>query len=277
VHKEKEAAQAWELVAEQMSVETEEEKAQKNLAAIPMPRTTGPLSAPGVPITRATEAPVAATSVPAPQPESDPLVPLTTDFAELAIPWGQPFGQPLTTSPLPTQAAEQQLTTGQLTTFGDSPVSQDWSSLLGVPPAQELVTTPRTTGSLAPAPDLLAGAVFDQLRDTGTLRTPSRSSFGNTGALPQQPASTLPPVASVGMQGVQPLPPMQPLPGAATPAKDAAVEIAAEIMMIQRELEAAPNRADLHRKLGFLLAKQGRTAEAAAEFRKAIEASRTNI
>lgn len=56
-----------------------------------------------------------------------------------------------------------------------------------------------------------------------------------------------------------------------------AVEIAAEIMMIQRALEAEPNRADLHRKLGFLLARQGKTAEAATEFRKALQCSRTNL
>lgn len=55
------------------------------------------------------------------------------------------------------------------------------------------------------------------------------------------------------------------------------VEIAAEIMVIQRAIEAEPNRADLHRKLGFLLARQGRTAEAATEFRKALQCSRTNL
>lgn len=56
-----------------------------------------------------------------------------------------------------------------------------------------------------------------------------------------------------------------------------AVELAAEIMMIQRAIEGDPNRADLHRKLGFLLARQGRTAEAATEFRKALQCSRTNL
>ncbi len=55
------------------------------------------------------------------------------------------------------------------------------------------------------------------------------------------------------------------------------VELAAEILMIQRALDAEPNRADLHRKLGFLLARQGKTAEAATEFRKALQASRTNL
>ena len=56
-----------------------------------------------------------------------------------------------------------------------------------------------------------------------------------------------------------------------------AVELAAEIMMIQRAIDGEPNRADLHRKLGFLLARQGRTAEAATEFRKALQCSRTNL
>jgi Flp pilus assembly protein TadD len=66
---------------------------------------------------------------------------------------------------------------------------------------------------------------------------------------------------------------------AATPAGSSsnAVELATEILVIQRALTAEPNRADLHRKLGFLLARQGKTAEAAAEFRKALQASRTNL
>jgi tetratricopeptide (TPR) repeat protein len=66
---------------------------------------------------------------------------------------------------------------------------------------------------------------------------------------------------------------------AATPAGSSsnAVELATEILVIQRALTAEPNRADLHRKLGFLLARQGKTAEAATEFRKALQASRTNL
>jgi Flp pilus assembly protein TadD len=56
-----------------------------------------------------------------------------------------------------------------------------------------------------------------------------------------------------------------------------AVELAAEILMIQRALETEPNRADLHRKLGFLLARQGRTAEAATEFRKALQCGRSTL
>jgi len=56
-----------------------------------------------------------------------------------------------------------------------------------------------------------------------------------------------------------------------------AVEIAAEILTIQRALASEPNRADLHRKLGFLLARQGRASEAAAEFRRALQCSRMNL
>ena len=56
-----------------------------------------------------------------------------------------------------------------------------------------------------------------------------------------------------------------------------AVELAVEILSVQRTLGAEPNRADLHRKLGFLLARQGKTAEAATEFRKALQASRTSL
>lgn len=74
----------------------------------------------------------------------------------------------------------------------------------------------------------------------------------------------------------------QPLPGIGDAAQEpppdqGAVQIAAEILTIQRALEAEPDRADLHRKLGFLLARQGRTAEAATEFRRALECSRTSL
>ena len=56
-----------------------------------------------------------------------------------------------------------------------------------------------------------------------------------------------------------------------------AVEIAAEIIALQRAVAADPNRADLHRKLGFLLARQGKTSDAAEEFRKALQMSRTTL
>jgi tetratricopeptide (TPR) repeat protein len=56
-----------------------------------------------------------------------------------------------------------------------------------------------------------------------------------------------------------------------------AVEIAAEIIALLRAVAADPNRADLHRKLGFLLARQGKTSDAAEEFRKALQMSRTTL
>ena len=55
------------------------------------------------------------------------------------------------------------------------------------------------------------------------------------------------------------------------------VELAAEILAMQRAVAADPGRADLHRKLGFLLARQGKPGEAADEFRKALQASRTTL
>jgi len=55
---------------------------------------------------------------------------------------------------------------------------------------------------------------------------------------------------------------------------DDAVQLAAAIMRAEELARAEPHRADLHRKLGFLLAKQGRSEEAAAEFRRAVECGR---
>jgi len=63
-------------------------------------------------------------------------------------------------------------------------------------------------------------------------------------------------------------------PTAPAPADGDAVLLAASIMRAEELAHAEPHRADLHRKLGFLLAKQGRSEEAAAEFRRAVECGR---
>jgi tetratricopeptide (TPR) repeat protein len=56
-----------------------------------------------------------------------------------------------------------------------------------------------------------------------------------------------------------------------------AVQLAAAILRAQEQVQLEPQRADLHRKLGFLLAKQGRSEEAAAEFRRAVECGRRRM
>jgi Flp pilus assembly protein TadD len=56
-----------------------------------------------------------------------------------------------------------------------------------------------------------------------------------------------------------------------------AVQLAAAIMHAEELVRAEPHRADLHRKLGFLLAKQGRSEDAAAEFRRAVECGRRRV
>jgi hypothetical protein len=66
----------------------------------------------------------------------------------------------------------------------------------------------------------------------------------------------------------------EPLPLTAT---EDAVQLAAAIMRAEEMVRAEPERADLHRKLGFLLAKQGRNEEAAAEFRRAVECGRHKL
>jgi len=63
-------------------------------------------------------------------------------------------------------------------------------------------------------------------------------------------------------------------PTAPAPADGDAVLLAASIMRAEELARAEPHRADLHRKWGFLLAKQGRSEEAAAEFRRAVECGR---
>ncbi len=56
-----------------------------------------------------------------------------------------------------------------------------------------------------------------------------------------------------------------------------AARLAASIARAQEMVNAEPHRADLHRKLGFLLSKQGRSEEAAAEFRRAVECGRRRM
>jgi Flp pilus assembly protein TadD len=56
-----------------------------------------------------------------------------------------------------------------------------------------------------------------------------------------------------------------------------AVQLAAAIMRAEELVRAEPQRADLHRKLGFLLAKQGRSEDAATEFRRAVECGRRRV
>ena len=123
-------------------------------------------------------------------------------------------------------------------------------------------------------------------------QTTERADLAAVPEAPPQTAPASPPdpaEAWAGNQGSSPAASTGPTPAPApTPSVEAraggqddananAVELAAEIMMIQRAIEGEPNRADLHRKLGFLLARQGRTAEAATEFRKALQCSRTNL
>lgn len=58
---------------------------------------------------------------------------------------------------------------------------------------------------------------------------------------------------------------------------DDLVRLAAAIMRAEEMVRAEPHRADLHRKLGFLLAKQGRSEEAAAAFRRAVACARRRV
>jgi tetratricopeptide (TPR) repeat protein len=131
-----------------------------------------------------------------------------------------------------------------------------------VPPDSD----PRQERSAMPSPEW--GSARPEVGDSGNLSARITGQGGRP-LTPSEQAASIPagrPAAASSSK-------------AATPAGSSsnAVELATEILVIQRALTAEPNRADLHRKLGFLLARQGKTAEAAAEFRKALQASRTNL
>jgi Flp pilus assembly protein TadD len=111
-----------------------------------------------------------------------------------------------------------------------------------------------------PLPVSASGSLASFLNSTPSPRAPFDPRLLDAGL----PTSAVAPPSTAGAAGEA-----QSTPGA--------VELAAEILTVQRALDAEPERADLHRKLGFLLARQGRTAEAAAEFRKALQHSRTSL
>lgn len=91
-------------------------------------------------------------------------------------------------------------------------------------------------------------------------------------ALPDAPASAFAaPTAHIDV----PSPGIAPAEAATDP--NEIVQLAAAIMRVEELVRAEPHRADLHRRLGFLLAKQGRSEEAAAEFRLAVECGRRRL
>lgn len=122
-------------------------------------------------------------------------------------------------------------------------VSNDWSTQ--ALPALDLPSDGAEAGAALP----MAGVSLDDL----TERAPASEMGGE--AVPGLAATA------------------EPLPSA----PDDAVRLAAAIMRAEEMVLAEPQRADLHRKLGFLLAKQGRSEEAAAAFRRAVECGRHRI
>ncbi|HVC82260.1 MAG TPA: tetratricopeptide repeat protein [Chloroflexota bacterium] len=161
-----------------------------------------------------------------------------------------------------------------------TPVSEDWSfaaaPLISTDPSGDLRIEPPTAGELQALGAFPAAA--SELPAFATRASPL-----DQAAHRREPEEPLPGLAArtapVASHPVPPAPkPVYPSQPSSVPAGSSnTVELATEILQIQRALEGEPNRADLHRKLGFLLARQGKTAEAAMEFRKALQASRTNL
>jgi len=162
---------------------------------------------------------------------------------------------------------------------GLTPVSEDWAfaagPLISTDPSGDLRIEPPTAGelqaSVAPPPASELPAFAARAFPTEqAARSPE----------PEEPLSglaarTAPRAGQPAPSASQPSFPSQ--PSSVPTGSSNTVELATEILQIQRALEGEPNRADLHRKLGFLLARQGKTTEAATEFRKALQASRTNL
>ena len=129
----------------------------------------------------------------------------------------------------------------------------------------------------APMPPMAAPSNWAPQSYTQPSQIPAMQSQEAPPQAPQ-PAWTPPPSAAPVQPASQGLGPFDPSTPAQQPVEElSTVQLAAEIMLTRRAIEAEPNRAELHRKLGFLLARQGKPAEAAAEFRKALECSRTSL
>jgi Flp pilus assembly protein TadD len=107
-----------------------------------------------------------------------------------------------------------------------------------------------------------------------TLEVPADSAAA-AAALPLAGVSVDRP-ASDAAAAHEPWTPADAMPALAGTTEEA-VHLAAAIMRAEELVRAEPHRADLHRKLGFLLAKQGRSEDAAAEFRRAVECGRRRV
>ncbi|HVA92692.1 MAG TPA: tetratricopeptide repeat protein [Chloroflexota bacterium] len=295
-----ELAPAWEMVQEEIAAE------HVALAAAPAPapeqlpnqQAAPPLSAPAMTTEFSGAAPAWETeSAPAmedPKAPSAPLPKLTTfNEEELAEDWvdaqlasdeQQALLRPMTLEqrlraagallsaraeiPIPPPSSPSSpLAASELASFSD-----DWSTttqpLISTDPSGDLRIEPPSAGELqALSGSAPAAGAFPPTQATGRPE-------------PDEPLTGL--SARLSGVGNQPAPPTPPLsfpsqPSSVPAGSSNTVEIATEILLIQRAMESEPNRADLHRKLGFLLARQGKTAEAATEFRKALQASRTNL
>lgn len=168
---------------------------------------------------------------------------------------------------------------------------------VGVPGAPE-----HTAESPLSLPSSLAASAFPPVRtptngsfplaapptesEAETAENPIAPPFGpETTGNTDAPLAIVAPTVGVGpaeRNVTQQAPHVSAEPGAPTMAPDlegdkSAVQLAAAIMRAEDLLRAEPQRADLHRRLGFLLAKQGRSEEAAAEFRQAAECGRRHL
>ncbi len=158
------------------------------------------------------------------------------------------------------------------TSVDKTPMSADdgWSAYAS---AEQTGSGHESISASAPAPE------------SAPMKTDGRLAARTTTKDDAQPSPSRTPLSDQGSQVGPTLPtPPHLLPDAEgsvrvdarTPADDEA-QIVAAVAHVRDMVKAEPGRADLHRRLGFLLAKQGRSEEAALEFRRAAEAGRRNL
>src|SRR5579883_382915 len=157
---------------------------------------------------------------------------------------------------------------------------------------------PSLESAAGPAPAAGAADIIRRIEQreasNGLLQSFSQQPMGRRPTAASRPAQKptpppyLPPADPAPLPQIDVPPPLETQPDAGGPPLSGLVEKAEPIVARPREadpvfesiarleqmISAEPERADLHRKLGFLLAKQGRNNDAAAAFRRAVECGR---
>jgi len=201
--------------------------------------------------------------------------------------WDDPFAAPPLYAVAPPAAPAMGHARGDLDReAGPLSAATSWGDPAPLPDIPASAATFAGTGETLDAPGLPATAATAEGWTGPALPSPTLPSYaaGSAAALPLAavggadpgfaPSSERAPVVPLELPAFAERADVAPAGSADT---HDAVQLAAAILWAEDLVRAEPGRAELHRKLGFLLAKQGRSEEAAAAFRRAAECGRRRL